>query len=75
MDAEAQREDNGRKIETRVSTWEDMPGGLTKYGRMEKMAVTQGQPPSQDILPDVIYIPGMTRVWQPMMKIMCIGPN
>ena len=30
VEAEAQREDRGRKIETRVRTWEDMPGVLTK---------------------------------------------
>ena len=30
IEAEAQREDKGRKMETRVKTWEDMPGVLTK---------------------------------------------
>lgn len=30
IEAEAQREERGRKMETRVRTWEDMPGVLTK---------------------------------------------
>ena len=30
IEAEAQREERGRKIETRVRTWEEMPGVLTK---------------------------------------------
>ncbi len=37
--ADAQSEDNGRKIETKVRTWEENPGTLITYGRMEKIAV------------------------------------
>ena len=40
VDAEAQREDNGRKMITTVSTCEEMAGVSTMYGRMEKMAIT-----------------------------------
>ena len=39
IDAEAQRDDRGRKIATMVSTREDKAGVLMKYGRMENTAI------------------------------------
>lgn len=37
-DAEAQRDDRGRKIATMVSSREEIAGVLTMYGRMENTA-------------------------------------
>lgn len=38
LEAEAQRDDKGRKMMTRVRTLEDISGMVLKYWMMEKMA-------------------------------------
>lgn len=78
--AEAQRDESGRKIQMTVRTLEGMLGSGEIYGRSEKIAnwssiiVCLTTATRSGIFCE-IYLPGTMKVWIPMMKMTCMGPN
>lgn len=81
--AEAQRDESGRKIQMTVRTLEGMLGSGEIYGRSEKIAnlvhfVIELPHTSCHKFKESfseIFLPGTMKVWIPIMKMTCMGPN
>lgn len=86
--AEAQRDESGRKIQMTVRTLEGVLGNVEIYGRSEKIAnfghlllicLTSCQNTSfRNFVffgENLSYLPGTMKLWIPIMKMTCMGPN